>query len=282
MHISNHRILTAIIAATLILFPLVMFTGGIPRIILGLCLVLFFPGYTLLSALFPAEGALGSIERIALSFGLNLAVVPLIGLILNYTPWGITLYPILISITVFILVTSAVAWHREQRLSPEERFHVVCNLKLPQWARMGTLDKGLSIGLIVAIVSALGCLGYVIANPGQGENFTEFYILGTEGKAENYPREVVVGEEARVTLGIVNHEHQPTSYQVEVRINGVKDKEIYTGILSHEEKWEKEASFTLNKAGPNQKVEFWLYKGEERKPCFEEPLHLYIDANNGS
>jgi len=282
MQISNKKILIAIIAITLILFPLVIFTSGAPRIIFGLCLVLFFPGYTLLSALFPRKGTLGGIERIALSFGLSLAVVPLIGLILNYTPWGIRLYPILISITLFILVTSAVAWQRQRRLPAEVRFYVACNLKLPQWAKMGTLDKGLSISLIVAIVAALGCLGYVIASPRQGETFTEFYILSTEGKAENYPSEVIVGEEARVILGIVNHEYQPTSYRVEVRINGVKSKELYTGILAHEEKWQKEVSFALNKVGVKQKVEFWLYKGEETQPCLEEPLHLYIDANNGS
>jgi len=282
MHISNHKILITIIAVTLILFPLVAFTSGVPRIIFGLCLVLFFPGYTLLSALFPGKGALSGIERIALSFGLSLAVVPLTGLILNYTPWGIRLYPVLISITLFILISSAVAWRRQRRLSPEERLYVAFSLKSPQWAKMGTLDKGLSIGLIVAIVAALGCLGYVIANPRQGEQFTEFYVLGLEGTAENYPKQVIAGEEAKVILGVVNHEYQPTSYHIEVRINGVKDKELHTGILAREEKWERAISFTLNNAGPNQKVEFWLYKGEERQPCFEEPLHLYIDANNGS
>lgn len=58
MTISNQKVLLAIIAATLILFPLVAFTTGVPRIIFGLCLVLFFPGYTLLSALFPKKATL--------------------------------------------------------------------------------------------------------------------------------------------------------------------------------------------------------------------------------
>jgi len=278
MHVSNQKVLIAIIAITLLLFPLVAFTSGVLRIIFGLCLVLFFPGYTLLSALFPGKGDLSGIERVALSFGLSIAIVPLVGLILNYTPWGIRLYPILISITVFILTTSIIAWQRQRRLPSEECFHVVFNLKLPQWAVMSNLDKGLSIGLVVAIVAALGCLGYVIANPRQGEKFTEFYILGPEGKAENYPRQVMVGEEARVILGIVNHEHQPTSYRLEIKTNGVKNKEIGTGILAHEEKWEQVVGFTPEEVGVKQKVEFWLYKDEEGQPCFEDPLHLYIDV----
>jgi len=278
MHVSNQKVLIAIIAITLLLFPLVAFTSGVLRIIFGLCLVLFFPGYTLLSALFPRKGSLGGVERIALSFGLSIAIVPLVGLILNYTPWGIRLYAILIAITIFIFAAAAIAWQRQRRLPAQERFHVVFNLKLPQWAGMSNLDKGLSIGLVVAIVAALGCLGYVIANPKHGEKFTEFYILGPEGKAEDYPQQVMLGEEARVILGIVNHEHQPTSYRVEIKINGVKNKELRTGILAHEEKWEQVVGFTPEEVGVNQKVEFWLYKDEELQPCFEEPLHLYIDV----
>ncbi|GAI49986.1 unnamed protein product, partial [marine sediment metagenome] len=89
-----------------------------------------------------------------------------------------------------------------------------------------------------------------------------------------------VGEEARVILGIVNHEYQPLSYRVEIKINGVKNKELRTGILAHEEKWEKEVGFTPEEVGVNQKVEFWLYKDTEPQPCLEDPLHLYIDVNS--
>jgi len=34
------------------------------------------------------EGIDDGIERVALSFGLSIAIVPLIGLVLNFTPWG--------------------------------------------------------------------------------------------------------------------------------------------------------------------------------------------------
>ena len=278
MHVSNQKVLIAIIAITLLLFPLVAFTSGVLRIIFGLCLVLFFPGYTLLSALFPRKGDLSNIERVALSFGLSIAIVPLVGLILNYTPWGIRLYPILIAITIFILAAAAIAWQRQRRLPSQERFEVTFTVALPQWAGMSNLDKGLSIGLAVAIVAALGCLGYVIANPKQGEKFTEFYILGPEGKAENYPQQVMLGEEAKVILGIVNHEHQPLSYRVEIKINGVKNKEIGTGILAHEEKWEQVVGFTPEEVGVKQKVEFWLYKDDALQPYLEQPLHLYINV----
>ena len=81
-----------------------------------------------------------------------------------------------------------------------------------------------------------------------------------------------------MVLGIVNHEYQPTSYRAEIRINGVSSEELCTGVLAHEEKWQQEVSFTLNKAGLNQKMEFWLYKDDESQPCFENPLYLHVDV----
>ena len=95
------------------------------RIILGLLLVLFLPGYSLIAALFPAKDDLDGIERIALSFGLSIAVVPLLGLALNYTPFGIRLVPILIVLSVFTISLAVVAGVRRLGLPEGERFVVV-------------------------------------------------------------------------------------------------------------------------------------------------------------
>jgi len=95
------------------------------RIILGLLLVLFLPGYSLIAALFPRKDDLDGIERIALSFGLSIAVVPLLGLALNYTPFGIRLVPILVVLSVFTVSLAVVAGVRRQGLPEGERFVVV-------------------------------------------------------------------------------------------------------------------------------------------------------------
>jgi len=67
------------------------------RYVLGTVFVLFLPGYSLVKALYPGR-QLRPLEESALSIGLSLALVPLIGLILNYTPWGIRLVPVTISL----------------------------------------------------------------------------------------------------------------------------------------------------------------------------------------
>jgi uncharacterized membrane protein len=278
MGLGNQKILIAIVVVTLLLFPEVAFNTGALLVVLGLLFVIFFPGYTLLSALFPKRDDLGGVERLALSLGLSIAVVPLIGLILNYTPWGIKLYPILISVTLFIIVTSAVGWYRQRKLPASDRFGITFKASLPNWVDMSKLDKALSISLVVAIMAALGCLGYVVAMPKQGEKFTEFYILGLGGKAEDYPQQVILGDTVGIIVGVVNHEHQPASYQVGITIDGVETSQVDIGTLAHEEKCEKRVSFIPKVAGKKQKVDFYLHKNGEDRPYFDDPLHLYIDV----
>lgn len=269
-----------IVVLSVLLVPLVLLTSGALRIVLGLAFVLFFPGYTLIAALFPRKNALDVIERLALSFGLSIAVVPLIGLILNYTPWGIRLYPILISVLLFIVIMAAIAWYRRRRLRPEERFEPQFRIHLSplsrSWTSHGSWDRVLTILLVVAIAGAIGTLAYVITTPKAGERFTEFYTLGMEGKAENYPRELALGEEGRVILGIVNREHEATQYKVEVTIDGEKVGGVGPITLNDKEKWEQEVAFAATRAGPSQKVEFLLYKGTSTEPY--QRLHLWIDV----
>lgn len=89
------------------------------------------------------------------------------------------------------------------------------------------LGKGLSIVLILAILAALGTLGYVIAAP----------------KA---------GEEARVIVGIVNRKHKDMSYWVEVIVDGITNEEIGPVVLVHQEKWEQEVEFLLFRQGRSE------------------------------
>jgi hypothetical protein len=89
-------------------FPLVAV-----RWVLGSVFVLFLPGYVTIEALFPKARDLDTIERFALSVGLSLALVPLVGLLLNYTPWGIRLTPIVISLTILTLALAGAGARRQ-------------------------------------------------------------------------------------------------------------------------------------------------------------------------
>jgi uncharacterized membrane protein len=272
--------LIAIVIFSVVLVPIVEFSSGALRIALGLVFILFSPGYVLIAALFPRKSAIGGIERIALSFGLSIAVVPLIGLALNYTPSGIRLYPILISVLAFIILMAIVAWYRRKKLSLQDRFQLRIIGKLPSlkksWSNKGKLDRVISILLVVAILGALGTLGFVITNPKVGEKFTEFYILGADGKADNYPKEIKLGNSAEVTVGIINREQELITYTVEVTIDGEDAITLGPFNLLIDEEWETSVTLTPTTTGRSQKIEFKLYKAG-----FDEiylSLHLWVDV----
>jgi len=229
-----------------------------------------------MAALFPRKEGVNTIERAALSFGMSIVVVPLIGLILNYTWWEITMESTLYSVTSFIFLASIVAWIRRKRLSVLERFNIKFQMKMPGWGG-GILEKVLSVVLAITIMGALGTLGYVIAAPKFGERFTEFYILGTEGMVADYPQELVVGGEGEVIIGISNREYKRVNYHIEVMIGNVKNNEIGPVELEHDEKWEGTLVFIPSEPGTDRKVEFLLFKDGEAEPCLE-PLHLWIDV----
>jgi uncharacterized membrane protein len=234
-----------LIAAVILALATLVFTltplNYLPvRIPLGLVMVLFVPGYTLIAALFPKRGDLEGIERIALSFGLSIAVVPLMGLALNYTPWGIRLVPVVISVVTFTIAMAAAAYWRRMSLPLEERFSIQLSEKWGSLKReiladdKGRLDKALTVILILTIIVSVAALIYVIVTPKQGEKFTEFYILGPGGKAYDYPTSVQADNKSTVIVGVVNHEYKLVNYTMQISLNNtpINDAWMNTSINS--------------------------------------------------
>jgi uncharacterized membrane protein len=212
--------LSAIIILSLLL---ALFIYAIPdnpgRIVLGLPFILFFPGYALIGTLFPEKKSLDLIERVALSFGLSIAVVPLIGFGLNYTPFGIRLEPILWSLIAFNVAFSLLAmWRRSSSTEPFLPFEskILYSSVTKQFQGGSKVDRALTVILVLAILSSVIALVYVVAVPRDGEHFSEFYVLGPGGKATDYPSNLTVNQAGQVILGIANHEYQTVTYTIEV------------------------------------------------------------------
>jgi len=303
MKLRDYWDLITIIALSLLLDLLIAFyPDSLLRKALGLAFVLFFPGYVFITALFPEKKELDNIERLALSFGLSIAIVPLIGLVLNYTPWGIRLTPILVSLTVFNLIFAIVAiYRRTNAVGPWIPSISIEKLKEGlEWEKSSKLDKALTVILIVAIISSIATLGYVITHPRPGEKFTEFYILGPEGKAADYPTELFVGEEGRVILGIANHEYRNVTYHVEVWlvnltynfttndtiIHNMYFMDYFNVTLPHKPvslegnwtpQWEMNYTFNIDKPG---KWQLWFLLFKDERPPLPEPINGdYVQTN---
>lgn len=294
------------------------------RVVIGLPFILFVPGYALIAALFPEEGrsptegadtntddiestadtdqgylgarGIDGIERVALSFGLSIAVVPLIGLVLNFTPWGIRLVPIMIATSGFTLCATWIGARRRWALPPEERFTVpyrrwLKNARTELFDPETRTDAALNVLLAVSVVLAVSSVAFAVAVPKQGESFTEFYLL-TETEsgdlvADEYPTEFDLGNGREVVIGIGNHEFERVNYTVVVKLQRVAFESVTppnaTGTaipgenvtvsvlderelgrlgteLGHNETWQRAYEVRPTLAGERLRLAFLLYR----------------------
>jgi uncharacterized membrane protein len=227
---------------------------------------------------------------------LSIAVVPIIGLMLNYSPWGITLYPILIALCILITSTAALAGYRRFTVPLEDRFYI--KFSLPQQLRvlrtnisnLSTFDRILVGALVVMLVVSTSSIAYIISIPKRGERFTEFYILGENGTAADYPKLLARAENATVIIGVVCNEYKTTDYNILIELmplnSSASEKETYTVLytdasdlkksnasfalnistaiswnitLAHTERWEQEFTFNIDAEG-SYRLKFILFK----------------------
>lgn len=136
----------------------------------------------------------------------------------------------------------------------------------------------LSIFLLTLILCAIGVLVFAVTTPRDKVNFTEFYVLNEYGEATRYPEEVYVGDNVTVTLGITSHELTTTNYRITTSIGGEKDTPVSTISLEPEETWQGIISFVPERATPEEKVEFSLYKNGQTEPYRNNHLLLNVKS----
>jgi uncharacterized membrane protein len=256
------------------------------RFVFTLPVMLFIPGYCFITALFPRDGDITFIERIVLSIGLSIVIVPLICLGLNFTPWGIRLDPIVISLTLFTLVMTVVAYHRRTLLPITDRysvpfFEIARTIREEIFpADTSRRDRHLSAVLAIAILIVIIITIFVIAVPKEGERFTEFFILGENRTGAGYPDLTLPGQNYPMFVGVGNHEYQDTTYTIETwmlrtefdnvtnssRIRMMDPNARLSLTLSHNETTIIPYNLSFNKTGYNR-VEFLLFN--EDVPGFE-------------
>jgi len=277
------------------------------RVVVGLPFVLFSPGYALVAALFPERArstddgdheGIDGIERVTLSVGLSIAVTPLLGLVLNFTPWGIRLGPILVAVGGFTLVATGVAALRRWDVPEAQRF----SPPYRAWLDAGRIellepdsrtDAVLNVVLVASVLLAVGSVGYAVAVPKQGGTFTEFYLLTHRDNgslvAANYPTEFTQGQARPVVVGIGNHEHHAETYTVVVELQRVSIRNDTTTVRAQHElqrfgahlaanaTWTSTRSIRPTMTGTRLRLAFLLYK--RRPPSHPSVGNAYREAH---
>ena len=315
------------------------------RIVIGLPFVLFAPGYAFIAALFPeaattndaagnhnhddgdgqaepdaagvdrrltltqvqGRGSIDGIERVALSFGTSIAIVPLLGLVLNFTPWGIRPVPVFVTVGGFTLVATGVAARRRSAIPPEARFRVpyrrwLATARAEVFAPETRTDQVLNALLVVSVVLAVTSVAYAVAVPTQGESFTEFYVLTANETGDlvvdDYPTEYTVGESKPLHVGIGNHEHRDMAYTVVIELQRVTTTNNTTQVqaareldriqasVGDNETWLRQVNITPTMAGERLRLAFLLYQETPpAEPTVENAyreLHLWVNVTSES
>jgi len=291
------------------------------RVAVAVPFALFVPGYALVAALFPERATktsgdqrpdsdaestgIDSLERAVLSFGASVALVPLTGLALNFTPWGLRLLSILVALSALTLLLAAVAARRRAALPTDERYDpaIVATLRAGLEGITDVDDRtdaALNVVLLLSVCLAAGSVAYAVTAPPEGESFTEFYLL-TENEsgelvADGYPENLTTGESRSLVVGIGNHEGEPVNYTVVTELQRVKvdgnrtvvterqELDRFSRRVADNETVELRRQVTPSElTGQRLRLQFRLYSGAG--PADGDPYretHLWVNVTDGA
>jgi len=254
-----------------------------PRVVLGLLVTLFFPGYALQGILFPKIYELESYERYGIAFALSIAMIPPIAMLLDRSPLDLSPVPVVLTESLLVIVLCLVAIYRRSTLSEHRRARIVIGTSLFRWLRQTSgLNRFISAILIVSATVAIVAALATIFVPGPSNYFTEFYLLSNEGLTENYPQRGTVGEPLEVIVGVHNLERARVEYRVEAYDQPTDELLGNTPsfLLEPEEDLELRVRFVPVQPGENRRIEFRLFKDEDTTPY--RVIHLWIDIASAS
>ena len=216
---------------------------------LGLTFVLFLPGYAVVASLFPrhesaieavddaaepmpprfqfrSRESLDALERVTLAIGVSVVLVPVLAAALNFTPVGIRPRPLILLIVGVTLAATLLAAVRRLRVPVDERFDPsIWPAASPLSGESGERELATVVLVLGLLVAAVG-IGYAVAVPKPGTEFTELYVVtqndSGEYVARDYP-DLQTGEPTTYYVGVENHEGRQMNYTGVVQLQRVND-----------------------------------------------------------
>jgi hypothetical protein len=102
----------ALTAASIYLLPS-MYPFIYLRAVAGVIFVIFIPGYVFIETLFLRKTELDKLIRLILSISMSILIVSIVGLVINYTPWGINLDPALAFLIILVSAMGIISVYRK-------------------------------------------------------------------------------------------------------------------------------------------------------------------------
>lgn len=297
-------------------YPVVIFDVVSPiRYLVAVLMLFFLPGYVTIAALFPRKyettypmrqrdqsGDLGLRERMALSFGINIALLPLLGLSLAAISAEFTPVTVLNTIAVYLLVVGTIAMARRLRVPREARFSFpISNWMAELRTAVGTgssTERVVTIALLCSVLLLGGTVAYAVAVPANGEQYTDFHLVTENESGEyvsaDYPEEIVADESVSLAWGIQNFEQATTKYTVVIQLERIDEadgelRRIETSELDRTsvtidngERVVRDHQIQPPLIGDDLRLTYYLYVGDAPADPDQESayrsLHIWLDV----
>ena len=256
--------LVGVLVVTFVVWGFVLFGAAHNplQLLLGILFVVFLPGYALVALLFPSRSngshglsrirsrrelpqTITLMERIVLSVGMSVILVPFLGIVAHFAGWGLAAETLVALIGGLTAMLSIAAIAMRFQLPPDQRFGIGSFgpvRRLRAWILIPNdrRDLALNLFIVVGIGLAVVGVGAAAVMTSNGEQYTEFYLLGADEDAEDriadgYPDELTVGESGTVEVGVVNREGGTRTYTVVEQIQRVDDTGERTEVVEREE-----------------------------------------------
>jgi uncharacterized membrane protein len=236
---------------------------GVLRISVSATFFLLLPGYAVTCALFPRRADIDASERLALSLALSVVTVVLTSLLLEVSPWEISLVPLALALLGATGLGCLLALVRRAHTPADERFYLSRYVSA-FWSATLVLS---------GVVAVVGGVQLLLPET----NFTEFYVLGRTGRLEHYPRALAPGEAFSVTLGVANHEGRVQHYLLELP-SAEQEERLRVPPLQNGEVWEEAVQLQAPREEGRQGLPFRLYRPGERAPYRSLSLHVEVSG----
>jgi uncharacterized membrane protein len=242
-------------------------TTGPTRIALAMPLLLLFPGYALVALLFPEVGetpdepfdtdrtglwkphsgpdGIDRVVRFALSVVMSVALVAVVALVANVTPWGIALWPILAGLVIVTAGCCLLGLVRRWRCPADRRFAPAVG---SFWSGLfysardtpfgGPNRAVYNVAIGVSLLLLVTSTGYAVANPPDHEGFTELYVDTDPVSGDDqsmYQSRYVRGESQEFAVNVTNREHEERQYTTVVLLQRVNDSGDGTSMRAETE-----------------------------------------------
>lgn len=288
---------------------------GVPLFwwLLGIPMLLFLPGYAVISALYPADagtdwgqpadGSLPALDRVMLSIVASLVIVPAVAALIILGPWRMWHVNVLPLLSAVTLGATWVAVRRRRAVAPSRQFSAGWPAS-PRDGWFGGSSGGLSeyggrLFVVSLLVLAAVSMSFLFVQP-PAETFSEASLVAEnedgEFVASALPATFAEGEERTIAVAIQNHEGSTTTYAVVVRLQRVAVADDGTQRVVEQDRLDRfettlddgertvvERPVRPSLVGTNLRLQYLVFAGgSPESPSAEDAdlvLRLWIEVN---